>query len=421
MLVELLLCIALAAVMIPFIFQYQANITRRAKNVSIANNMEMVQTALERYIVAHRADLMKTVGRTITRVELSELSEYGLNDDFIDTHLSDYQLRILKSQNTNDRASLQGVVVLSDSDITPMRTREIVNLAGGDMGFIDNKRAYGAFGAWRSDAVDLGIGANDGIVGVTGITHDNALYLWRVPSDNIDDATMISSLALGGHDIINTKYFDARAAQFDETLTAQEISTDNLIFQNRTTVDNKYKTQNAVCSGILSSDSRNMDVTGTLTISDVAKFASFTTDDLWVSNLTLAGLTISDTSHPAILKINQALDMVSGHIDAMYVSVGFSGSISPRLVVRNMITDSINSDYYWDVSSGVANFADLSLVELTQMASTVVRRESDTSTISTQVFGAVVANKNATVSDFMNAIVDIQKRVRAKYRMLQSN
>ena len=57
MLVELMLSIALAMVVIPFIFRYQQRAVRRAENIAIARQMSGVQDALERYIVANREEL----------------------------------------------------------------------------------------------------------------------------------------------------------------------------------------------------------------------------------------------------------------------------------------------------------------------------------------------------------------------------
>ncbi len=418
MLMELLLSIALVVLFLPFVFQYQQRATTRAQNISTVRQMEQVQTALERYIVAHREDLMGPVGKNITRVNLTDLIEYGVPESVVDAAGDMYQLRILKSSDANNHATLQGVVVLSNDDITPLRTREIVNMGGRDMGFIDGTRAYGAYGAWRSDTVDLGLAGADGIVSTTAVTRDNAKYLWRVPSDSADDATMLSPLGLGGHDIIGASFFDTRAAMFDETLTIGRMVANNLVFQNRTTLDKTFSAVTTTVSGVMSSDSKNLDVTGTFSLADTAKLASFTTGDLYVSDMTLAGLSIEAEDDLAILNINQALDMTTGRIDALFVTVGFAGSITPRLVVRERIEDSINPEFFWDGQSRTANLSDVMLSELQRMAPDVVRRLGGAETMAAEIFGAVAANKNATAADFMNAISQIQDRVRAKYRQL---
>lgn len=416
MLLELMLSIALAAMIIPFVFQYQNRAVVRAQNIAIARNMERIEDALERYIIDNREKLMTTVGRNITRVDLKQLVQYGLDED---SALSDkYQLRIVKSSDVNGRATLQGVVVLAGGDISPMRTREIVSLGGGATGFIEGNHAYGTFGAWRTTAADLGVTAGDAIVGTTMVGGDNALYLWRVPSAATSDATMMSALNLGGHDIIDAKFANAGAMRFDETLTAMEIAAGNVIFQKRTTLDKSYSTKNATCAGVLSADSRTMDVERTFSLADLAKFSSFTTGDLWVSKMTLGGISVVTDDEPAVMRVNRALDMTSGHISAMYVTVGFTGSITPRLAVASRVEDSVNSSFFWDADARVANFADASFPELSRMAGVITRRERGGATKSAQIFGAVSANKNATVGDYMNAINEIQSAVRAKYRML---
>lgn len=418
MLIELLMSIALAAIIMPFIFKYQQNAVLRAENISITRQMENIQSALERYIIENREGLLKTVGRNITRVELSALQDYGVSPDLVLSAADKYQLRVLKSNDLDGKATLQGVVVFSSEEITPMRTREIVALGGDTMGFIEGNRAYGTFGAWRTDAVDLGVNVSGGLVETTAVNRDNALYLWRVPSNDAIDATMSSGLNLGGHNIDNAAFLNAMSAQFDESLTMGVVVADNVIFENRVTLDQPFESANAVVSGLLSADSRTMEVANTFSLADTAKFSSFTTGDLWVNNMTLGGLSVYNEDEPTILKVNRNIDMTFGSVDALYVTVGFTGSITPRLVVHSLIQDSVNPLYYWDLETGVANMQDIIFEELNRLATLAVYIENASDTESGKIFSAVSSNKNATVSDYMNALQEIQNKVRAKYRLL---
>ena len=418
MLVELLMSVAIVAVVLPFLFRYQQDAIVRAENIAVARQMQDVQAALEKYIMVNRDKLLIVAGKSITRVSMDDLLDYGVPDTIASDDQEKYQLRILKSSDATGQATLQGVVIMTDDTISPMRTREIVAVGGSDMGFVEGTHAYGTFGAWHADAIDLGIEATNGIVGTTSVNRDNSLYLWRVPSDESSDATMLSGLSLGGHDIVNVSRLDVAAAGFDETLQSINIAANKVVFTNRTTIDSAFETKNATCVGSLSSDAKTMEISGALTLSDLGKFSSFNTANLWVTNLELSGVSVNDTSKVTVLDINQALDMTGGRINALFTTVNFTGSITPRLVVRDRIADSVNSNFYWDVKSGNANLADLSLVELNRMATLASAKESDSSTVATQVFGAVAANKNATVADFMNAINEIQTKVRAKYRLL---
>ena len=420
MLIELLLSVALASLVIPFVFQYHEKAIRRAENIAVTKQMELIQSALERYIVANRTDLLKTVGRNITRVSLTDLEPFGVAETVMDQGDEKYQLRVLKSSDATGSATLQGVIVRVSDDISPMRTREIVNLSGGSMGFVDGNHAYGTFGAWHSTTGDLGLSnVNNGIIETTSVNRDSALYLWRLPSDNPSDAQMMSALNLGGHNVSNIKSLNITNLDCSETITCGIASVRDLIFKNRTTIDKVAEITNAVVSGRLSSDSRNMEVSGTFSLADTAKLSSLTTDKLWVSNLTLEGLSVDAEDDIAILKINQTLDMTMGRIDAVFVSVGFTGSMTSRLNVYQRLEDPVNSGYYWDVSAGTAKFADATFIELNRMATLATKYNSDKSTHSGQIFGAVSANKNATVSEYMNAISEIQDRVRAKYSRLQ--
>lgn len=417
MLLELLLSVALCAVIVPFIFKYQQSAIQRAQNLKIRNQMTEIQVALERYIVENRSNLLNTIGRTITRVELSELDEFGLPEAILESD-NKYQLRVLKSQDTTGSATLQGVIVRESDDISPLRTREIVNMSGGTMGFVDGTHAYGTFGAWHADTIDLGINLNNGLIETTSVNRDGALYLWRVPSEKPFDAQMMSPLNLGGHDIKNASFVNANFAEFAEKLTAENIATNSLIFKNRTTINSEFRSKSTTISGTLSADGKNMEISGSLSLDNLGKFSSLTANNLWVSNMTLGGLSVETEDGLALLKINQYLDMTSGHINAIYTSVGFTGSMTPRLAVKDRIEDSRNSDYYWDASSKTANFVDVTLVELNRMAGLATHYDGDSATVSGQIFGAVSANKNATVADYMNAIKEIQKRVQEKYQDL---
>ena len=419
MLVELLMSIAIVAVVIPFLFKYQQESVVRAENIVVARRMQEVQSALERYIIANRETLLTVAGKNIARVELSDLAEFGVPENIIEESEDKYQLRVLKSSDAIGQSSLQGVVVFSDDTINPLRTRQIVSVGGDNMGFIEGTHAYGTFGAWHTDTIDIGVNASDGIISTTSVSRDNALYLWREPSDNPDDATMMSPLNIGGHDVLNIQYFDTSSAQFDETLKSIAVVADKVVFANRTTIDSALDTQNATCVGNLSADSKTMEIAGTLTLADVGKFSNFTTNNLWTNTLSLSGLSINDTSKAAILDVNQRLDMMGGRINAIYTTVSFSGSITPRLVVHDKIQDSTNSAYYWDVKNNVASLYDASLPELSRMATLIVYKESDKTTVTGRVFSSVASNKNATVADFMNAITEIQNKVRAKYSLLK--
>lgn len=417
MLVELLLSIALCAVIIPFIFKYQQNSVQRAQNILLRNQMTEIQVALERYIIENRTKLLNTVGRNITRVELKDLSAYGLPDSILEGN-DLFQLRVLKSQDLTGSATLQGVIVRKSDELSPLRTREIVNMSGGTMGFVDGTHAYGTFGAWHADMIDLGINLDNGLIETTAVNRDNALYLWRVPSENLSDAQMMSPLNLGGHDIRNASFINANLADFSESLISENVATYNLIFKNRTTIDSEYSSNITTVSGTLSADGKNMEISGSLSLDNLGKFSSLTANNLWVTNLNLGGLSINAEDSLALLKINQYLDMTSGHINALFVTVGFTGSMTPRLVVHDRIEDSTNSKYFWDISSKQANFVDANFVELNRMAELATYYEGDKSTASGQIFGVISANKNATVADYMNAITKIQKAVQEKYQDL---
>ena len=420
MLVELLLSVALAMLIIPFVFKYQRNAIERRENIAITQQMNEIQGALERYILDNREDMLQPYGRHIVRVDISELEKYGLNDGIIKNPDNKYQLRVLKSKDFNGQSTLQGVIVYASDKITPFRTRQIVNLAGGHAGFIEGNRAYGANGAWRASVSDFGINATDGIVNTTTINRDNALYLWRVPSNNEDDATMRSALNLGWHDITNAKYVNFINGSFDEFLTLGKGVTRNLVFDNRTTIDSVFSTKSATVSGTLTSDSRNLEISGRLSLTDTGKFSSFTTNDLFVTNLSLPNISIDNPKNkPVILTVNSSIKMRYGGISAMQITVGYAGSVTPRLTVSSKITDPSNPEYYWDASTSTGVFSDLYLADLNRMFSYLSKSEFDLTTVAGRRISAIVNNANSTVSDYINALNSVAAEIRAKYSLLK--
>ena len=419
MLVELMMTIALAAIIIPFVFRYQQTAVVRARNVAITRQMENVQNALERYIIENKTELMKPMGKNISRVKINDLIDYGLPEYIAENYKDDYQLRILKTADKNNKSVLQGIVILSTAEITPLRTREIVNLGGGQFGFVEGDTTRGGFGAFRANVADFGITDTKGLVGTTSTTRGKTEYLWRLPSENEIDATMASPLNLDGHDITKVHFLDASKAQFEEKLKVSKLATNSLMFSNRTTMNSIFATNTAVVNGAFTSDSRNLNVGGTLTLADSGKFSNFYTNDLYVNTLTLNGFTISATSgKSSTLKIIGDMDLILGHITASYVSVGYTGSVTPLLSVSDKIQDTKDSSYYWDIKNKKARFADANLPELARMASLISRFESVPGTVSTTIFGAVSANVNATVGDYINAINSMQEQIRAKYQLL---
>ena len=419
MLVELMMTIALAAIIIPFVFRYQQTAVVRARNVAIAKQMENVQNALERYIIENKTELMRPVGKNISRVQIADLVNYGLPEYIVANYQNDYQIRVLKSADNNNKSTLQGIVILSNSEITPLRTREIVNLGGGKFGFVEGGITSGGFGAFHANAADFGMRDAKGLVGTTNTTRGNTEYLWRLPSENEKDATMLSPLNLDGHDITKVRFLDANKAQFEGKLKIGKVAVDSMAFSNRVTINAIFSTNTAVVNGAFTSDSRNLNGGGTLTLADSAKFSSFTTNDLYVNNLTLNGFTVASTSgKSSTLKVIGDMDLILGRITAAYVSVGYTGSVTPQLNITDKIQDPKDSSYYWDIRNKKARFSDVNFPELSRMASKIIRKESKSDTVATTIFGAIAVNTNATVGDYINALNNMQTQIRAKYEML---
>ena len=203
MLMELMLSVAISAVLIPFIFNYQKNTIERARNIAVVKQMEIVQNALEKCIESNRAELMKPASTNYIYTEGSEclmltdgtgqhgLIKYGLNESFVNDYKDDYVLRILlkkKSANSNTGV-LQGVVLLQQKGITALRTREIVDVGGGKLGYTNANTVYGGFDSFETQSSNLGLTNMNGVVGITSAIRraTNNQYLWRLPTDAAAD------------------------------------------------------------------------------------------------------------------------------------------------------------------------------------------------------------------------------------------
>ena len=116
MLVELMMTLAITAILIPFLFRYQQNMVEHAQNIAIAKQMETVQDAFEKYIVKNRSTYIVSIpngsSQTITLSQIANFLPFGFLDDNNNptANYGEYSLRILKP-NAN---VLQGIVFLSN-------------------------------------------------------------------------------------------------------------------------------------------------------------------------------------------------------------------------------------------------------------------------------------------------------------------
>ncbi len=415
-LTELLLTMALSAVILPFVLRGAGQRSERTEAILGTQRMEAVGNALERYIDANKKELLSPVGKNITRVKISDLADYGLEYDILENMADDFQLRILKTPDSGGVATLRGLVVMRGEDA--VHTREMARLGGNRAGFADSGKLFGAWGTFRTNASDFDIADADGVVRTTITERGGAKYLWRTPSEYADDATMLSNLNIGGHEVVGAKYTDSRSLQVEETLTSETVVADSLTFSNRTNLDKVLSISEATVNGALSSDGRNLEVLGTLSIADSAKVGTFAANELWTDKLNLSGLTVATDGKAAILKVNQTVDMSRGSITAMFTNVGFSGSITPNLVVSSRLEDPANPGYFWDFQTNSARMYDLTLTDLNILSTVVARIETGTTAATN--FNATAVNKNATVADFLNVLNETEGRVRAKYQRVIS-
>ncbi len=418
MMLEILLSLAIAAAALPFVLRQVDSRAHRAENVSIARDIAMTRDALERYMDARKRELLVPTGPAVTRVKMRDLIEYGN----IPKNYDKFQARIIKSRDVSGRAVLSGMVIFDSADISPVRTREIAELGGQGAGFVERNEAYSAFGTWRSHTsiFDANFG-KDSVVENTGTILSGGDFLWRLPSEDPLDGSMSSDLSMGGYDIKDAKQIDAYSADFSEILKADLISARKVQITPRANFESALNVSGeALVMGAMTSDSRNAQIGGEVFLSGAARLSKLDTGGLWVGDLNLNGFSVGGSEKPAILKVGQTIDITRGRITARTATIGYSGSVAPKIVVTERMEDPDNAAYYWDLKSGDAQFFDVSAGQLNQMMKNAIRAESKSPKTNTEtIIGQVAANNNATLSDYARALGEIQSKVMIKYNRLK--
>ena len=383
MMVELMLSLALASIAIPFIFRYQKNTIERAHNIEVVKQMETVQHALEKCMVAKQGTLLNNVSTpifsennmTVNRMECVYMSKsgkglinYGLTQDFVNKYKNSYKLRILKSPNGTGSFVLQGVVILNDNSLTALRTREIVNMGGGKIGFIDGNNVYGGFNSFKKDKNSFGANNNtSGVVGTTATMQGNTEYLWRTGSDDADsasNATMLSNLNLNGQNIDDVGTIYVSQAYFDNTLTANTINVRSLQFMQNVGLGANYssETMNVSFGDIVNAGGSNLNACsewvegedkvckeGTLTFKEEALINNFILSSLEVTN----GMALSKYTLPSSgdVKFTVNGDLILKNATATNLVINDAGGvIVPKVTVTERIVAPDNDTYYWEIA-----------------------------------------------------------------------
>ncbi len=418
MMLEILLSLAIASAALPFVLRQLDDRTHRAENVSVARDIAMTRDALERYMDARKRELLAPTGSAVTRVRMRDLVEYGN----IPKNYDKFQARIIKSKDASGRAVLSGMVIFDSADISPVRTREIAELGGEGSGFVERNEAYSAFGTWRSKTsiFDAQFG-KDSVVESTGTILSGGDFLWRLPSNEPLDGSMASDLSMGGYGINDAQQIDSYSADFTEILRANLISARKVQITPRANFESALNVSGeAMVMGAMTSDSRNAQISSEMFLNGEARLTRLDTAELWVGDLNLNGLSVGGSEKPAILKVGQTIDITRGRITARIATVGYSGSVAPKIVVTERMEDPDNRAYYWDLKSGDAQFFDVSAGQLNQMMKNAIRAESKSPKTTTEtIISQVAANNNATVSDYARALGEIQSKVMIKYNRLK--
>ncbi len=409
-LIELLLSLTIVFTIIPFVISYQKQRYERAENISIINTLNEIRNNLEEYIQNNKNSLNSNQ-KNIIRVNIDELPNHNISSK---KYKDKIQIRIIKKINSNKSINLQGFIIFDDKKITPIKTKEILNISDDKFGFIEGNKVYGAFDNWKNNINKLGMPDLQGIVNSTNNFIENSeKYILRINSDNPVDSTMLSDLNLNYHNITNSKFINSYSINVNNKLFTKEIKTDELEFENLTNINKNLNINKAIVYGSLSSDNSNLKISGKLKFETLANFKNINTDKIWVMNINLYGLNSQKNS---VIDINKNLNIGNGNITSKYITVGFDGSTTQKLNITKRIEDSLNPKYYWDIIQSSIVFNDLLLTDLNDMAQKLTKYNNNT--YSFKEFYNVSINSNSTVSDYINVIDKIKREVEKKYNRL---
>ena len=414
-LLELMLAMAVFATILPFAYRFALEYKERAENAATVRRMEMLRSALSEYIADNRRELLTPMGRNITRVKLSDLKGLPKNG-FAGQKI---QLRIIKSKDIGGRAFVQGIMIFDDPSITLPRARKIALAAGASAGFADGRVMRGAYGTWSAPAAAIDAVLSEGsIIMQTKTFKSGGDYLRRLPGGDPLDAAMATDIFMGLNNIANAKSISATAARFLERLNADTLDASKMTVKNRLDWAAPMEVFGGMTvAGAIAADGRSVKTTS-MSVGGRSQFRAVTTKELRAENLYLAGFSVSpgDAGTGAtILSVSGTLDMTRGHIKAIDSSIGFSGSVAPKLIVNRRIEDAENSEFYWNLQEGDALLGDLQLSELAQMMRRAYNAERGGNTETERLMAPVAANANATVSDYLRALEQVRRAVEAKY------
>lgn len=418
-LLELLLALAIFMFLLPYIYDFAASHKNRAENIIVVKKVKAIQYALEQYVIENKQKLLAPISDNVIRVNMRNLSGIDLSE-FKDDKV---QLRVVKSKDSGGQSFIQGVVIFDTPGLDPMRVRQIAALVGNESGFADGRTLYGGFGTWRVSTYKIGAETGDNsIIAQTRPFRSGGDYIQRLPSTSPLDSTMQSDINLGNQNINNVKNLDAVQSRFLEFLQVGDgISTSKMTVANRLDWASSIEVMDsATVMGSITSDNRSLD-SMLVSISGNSEFRNATIDELSVDNLYLSGFSVSNDGSPAIMAITGALDMIRGHIKSIDAFVGFSGSVTPKLIVTGQIIDGQNPVFQWNLSGQSANLGDIYLTNLAKNAPAAYSAERTGKTETERIMGSVIQNRNATVSDYIRALEQVKKVVTEKYAEIVEN
>lgn len=399
MLMEILLSIAIFFTIIPFLLKFHQYQINKKENILILKEMEEIKQGLEKYIEINKDKITNTIGSDIIRISLKDLEDIG----FYISPSYDYKLRILKTKEYNSISNLQGVIILNDKNIKPLRTRQIVNSGVINLGFIEQNKIYGAFSSWKVNASSYNLKDKAGIVNFTKVQRNNENYLYRLPSDRKNDSKMLSSLNLYNNDILNVNSLYSQNLKINKSLKVEKANTNNLSFDKLISYDNIFIANN-IYTDILSSTNTNLAVNNIVKINNYINVENYLTNYLTIENLELNNVK-NIFGKVKNFKVNNNFILEDGKIEANNIYVLGDGSQTIKLRITDKILD---ANYVWNVKNNSLALYDLKLQDFEKMALTLKNKRIVNSGIA----------KDLTVFEFLQFLEKMKDNIITNYESL---
>ena len=166
LMVEAIAMLGLISMVTPVVYKKSAERMNELEDINVASQMRTLSAAVDAYLADNYATLSEGCGddAKACEIENSKLEQYlpkGMLDDgkIYGVLGDDYKVSYIVNKPENGQPTLTGYVAANNVNdiVDPKRASRIATMIGGNGGFSEGNRIYGAQGVWEVDDEDIGI------------------------------------------------------------------------------------------------------------------------------------------------------------------------------------------------------------------------------------------------------------------------